>query len=635
MIKAYLDSYDKITVEVSKNYYDGKISSLFLLTDYGPEFLGDLLYVEEEKNFKRYTLKMEMDIELGKEYYLIDEYGYKFILEYRYIVKTYKFQNDTFTNEYLGCKYSPASTSFSLWAPISSEAILVINDMDYYKMIKENSVYKLSVKQDLNKCEYYFMVKNNGVYHKVLDPYCYSYNFTQTAGVVVDIRGYKNNNKIISKNSKVIYEVNVRDFSSSQKIKHKKKFLGIIEDENLQYLDNLGVEYVQFMPINYFNGDIYNNDNFYNWGYNPCLFGVPHPNYVYNLENPYAIIDECREMIAALHSRGIKVSLDVVFNHLENREDNILNVIVPYYYYLMDGEKLSNGSFCGIDLDSKAPMMNRFIKDICKRWITLYNVDAFRFDLMGILDCGTINELYEELKQIKDNIFIYGEGWNMPSLMKDEEKAIMTNASKIKNVAFFNDYYRESLKYDYVGENVIKGNYLLDNKLYFNFDKSINYLECHDNYTYYDLQKYVELREEKFLIKRQIFKNIVILLSNGYAYFHSGQEFFRTKKGCENSYRSLDDINTFDWNRMYKYTKEVNLIERIVKIREKYNLFSEEYEYEEDDGVVFLKSRNIEVVMNISDKVIKIDNNRNVLIATNKDKLEKFDLVIYRSKGVR
>lgn len=628
MIRAYLDSYSKITVYVDKNYYDGKINSLYLLTEYGPVKLENLTLVDFEQ--KKYEVELKENISLGEEYYLVDDYGYKVLLEYRYITKSEEFKKNTFTNAKLGYEYTKDSTIFNIWAPISNDVILVVDNKDYYKMIKENNIYTYEVMGNLNKKEYYFLVKNNGKYSKVMDPYAYSYNFTQSACVVIDLNEVEKTLPIKNaKKSKTIYEVNVRDFSSSKSFKYKRKFLGIVDEESIDYLDNLGIEYVQFMPITYFNGDVYNSENFYNWGYNPYMYGVSHPNYVYNLENPYSVINECKQMINKLHSKGIKVTLDMVFSHLENREDNIYNLLVPYYFYLMKDEELSNGSYCGVDLDSKAPMAKRFVIDMCKRWVDLYNVDGFRLDLMGLMDYETVNELYEELKTLKRDVFVYGEGWNMPCLMEDERKAIINNASKMKNIGFFNDYYRESLKYDYLGENVLKGNYESDNKIIFNYDQSINYLECHDNYTYYDLQKYVELRDEKFAIKRQLFKNIIILVSNGYAFLHSGQEYFRTKKGCDNSYAKLDDINTFDWNKLYKYNKEVNLVEKMIKIREKHHLFDVEYKYRKDNDVVYLEDNNLLVVINLSNKIIKLED-KEVLITTNKKNLEKYDLVIYK-----
>lgn len=634
MVKAYLDSYKKITIYVSKNYYNGKINSLYLLTDYGPEKLPDLSVVNNSNGYNEYIVELQEEIfELGKEYYLVDEYGFRILLEYRYITKEEKFKKETYTEEYLGCKYFEDYTEFSLWAPISSDVLLVLNDA-FYKMQRYDNVYKCKVDGDLNNANYYFMVKTNGKYIKVLDPYCFSYNVDQSVSVVINPKGIIENEKVsLAKKSKVIYEVNVRDFSSLKKYKYKGKFLGVVDEESLEHFDNLGIEYIQFMPINYFNGDVYNSESFYNWGYNPYLYGVCHPNYVYSIEDSYAVINECKEMINTLHKNGVKIILDVVFNHVENKEDNILNSVVPYYYYLMKDNKISNGSFCGIDLDSGAPMMKRLIKDMCKRWVKMYGVDGFRFDLMGILDYQTINEVYNELKEIKDNIVVYGEGWNMPCFMENDKKAMITNANKMKNIAFFNDYFRESLKYDYVGENVINGDYISDNLKYFESNQSINYLECHDNYTYYDLQKYVELRDEKFAIKRQLFKNIVILLSKGYAFYHSGQEFFRTKQGVENSYCSLDDINGFDWNRLYKYNKEVNVIEKMIRIREKHNLFMANYKYTNNDGVICLNTDDLEVVLNLSNKVVKVED-KEILLATNKKQLEKYDVAIYKVKGV-
>jgi len=635
MVKAYLDSYNKITIYVSKNYYNGKINSLYLLTNYGPEKLLDLILVNNTNSYNEYEITLNEEfVELGKEYYLVNEYGFKVLLQYRYITKDEKFRKETYTNEYLGCKYEKEYSEFSVWAPISSEVILVIDDSKHYKMERLDNIYRIRIEGDLEKANYYFLIKNNGKFSKVLDPYSYSYNIDQSASVVIDLNKVIESEQInINKKSKVIYEVNVRDFTSLKNFKYRSKFLGVIDEESIEHLDNLGIEYLQLMPINYFNGDVYNSDNFYNWGYNPYLFGVPHPNYVYSIEDSYAVINECKEMINGLHKKGIKVILDVVFNHVENREDNVLDVIVPYYYYLMKDNKISNGSFCGFDLDSTAPMMNRLIKDMCKRWVKLYGADGFRFDLMGILNCKTMNEVYEEIKAINSNSFIYGEGWNMPSLMDDKDKATIANFNKIKNIAFFNDYYRESLKYDYVGENVIKGDYLSNNKNYFKANQSINYLECHDNYTYYDLQKYVELRDEKFAVKRQLFKNLVILLSNGYSFYHSGQEFFRTKLGVENSYCSGDNINGFDWNKLYKQDKEVNLIEKMIRIREKYNLFMANYNYKNENDVVYLVSDNLKMVLNLSNKAVKLEDYE-ILLTTSKKQLEKYDLVVYKVKGV-
>lgn len=634
MIKAYLDSYELISVVVSKDYYDGKISSLYLLTLYGPQKLSNLEKIEEDVNCVKYKMNVSIDFDFNNDYEFVDEHGYKVLLEYRYIVKTERFNKETYTSEYLGYDYNENQTTFSIWAPISAEVILVL-DSKYYPMDRVGTIFKKSIDGECDGKEYYYLIKNNGVFHKIMDPYAFSYNYDQSACVVVNLNQINSTHPLkYSKKSKVIYEVNVRDFSSSKKNKYSGKFLGLIDDENINYLDNLGIEYLQLMPITYFNGDVYNNSNFYNWGYNPYMYGVAHPNYIYNVENSKSVINECKEMINKLHDKGIKVVMDVVFNHVENREDNILNLIVPNYFYLIRDSKYSNGSYCGVDLDSNALMMRRFIKDMCLRWVKVYGVDGFRFDLMGILSIDAMNEILEYLKGYKNDIVLYGEGWDMPSLLKANERATINNAREISNIGLFNDYYRESLKYDYLDENILKGNYLKNNEILFNFDQSINYIECHDNYTYYDLQKYVELREEKLALKRQMFKNLIILISNGYAFFHAGQEFYRTKQGVSNSYGSLDNINTFDWNRAYEYSKDVNVIEKAIKIREKHNLFATEYEYSNNNDVITLKSEDLKIVINMSSKSIKLEKEE-ILLSTSDKELNKYDLVIYKRKGVR
>ena len=631
MVKAYLDSYNKITIYVSKDYYNGVFHSLFLLTDYGPVKLPDLVFVAGEAKQNIYEVNLEEQfINFDNKIYLINEYGYKMMLKHRFVAKDKRFQEDTYTDEYLGYKYHEEYTEFSIWAPLSSEVILVLNG-EYHKMNKEKFVFRCVVNGDLDKCEYYYLVENNGQFNKVMDPYSYSYNIDQSASVVVNLEKTIASERVgVSKKSKFIYETSVRDISSLKKNKYKRKFLGLVEEEVLEHLDNMGMEYLQLMPIYSFVGDIYNSEYFYNWGYNPFMHGVPHQNYVYNAEDCYSIINECKLMINKIHEKGIKVVMDVVFNHFEERKENVLNLIVPYYFYLMRDGELSNGSYCGVDLDSTAPMMKRYIKDMCLRWVKFYGVDGFRFDLMGILDYKVMNEIYEDLKAINPELVIYGEGWNMPSFIDDSIKGTISNANKMSKIGFFNDFYREGLKYDYIGEDIINGNYIADGKRVFGSEQSINYLECHDNHPYYDLQTYVELRDESFSRKRQLFKNLIILMCKGYAFFHSGQEFFRTKLGVENSYRSSDEINGFDWNRLYKYSKEVNLIQKMVRIREKYNLFASDYMYKNEDNVIELKTNHIRIIINVSDKVVKIED-KEIMLATNKDKLGKYDLVIYKN----
>jgi pullulanase len=226
MIKAYLDSYNQITLNVSKNYYGGKINSLYMLTKYGPQKLQEAQVSNKFEDYIEYSVRFDENLELGEEYYLVDEHGFKFLLEYRFITKEEQFREDTFTNETLGCVYFKEKTVFTIWAPISKDVILVLNGSECYKMRRQGNIFICSVSKNLDKCEYYFLVKNNGKYVKVLDPYSYAYNFDQSASVVVDLKKVKKNvEMVINKQSKVIYEANVRDFSSGKQGMYSKKFL--------------------------------------------------------------------------------------------------------------------------------------------------------------------------------------------------------------------------------------------------------------------------------------------------------------------------------------------------------------------------------------------------------------------------
>lgn len=626
MIKAYLDSYNKITVLVNKNYCNGNIQSLCLLTAFGLQDIGKIEFKEEKQDYIQYEMYSEFEFQLGGEYYLVDEKGLKILLMYRYITKCERFIKETFTNDYLGYEYSKERTTFNLWAPISAEIILVIDDNKYFKMERNNNIFRYTIEEDMDGRNYYFLVKNNGIYNKVLDPYSYSYNFDQSASVVIDLNDLIKNKQIDkSKKSKVIYEANVGDFSSFKNIKYKSKFLGIIDNDSMKYLNNLGIEYLQLMPINYFNGNTYNNDSFYSWGHNPCLFGVPHPNYVYNLEDSKSVINECKMMINMLHSEGIKVVMNVGFANMSNKEDNSLNLIVPHYYVLDNNEMYS------ASLDSEALMAKRLILDMCIRWVKLYGIDGFKFDSISTLSYEIINEVYDSLKQIKKEIVVYGDGLEKPHSLKEDISATLINVDKMKNIGLFNEYYRESLQRDNIKEDVVKGNCVKNNKLHFSKLQSVNYIESYKGYESYGLQFCVESKDEE-VKKKQLFKTLVVLLSNGYSFIRSGQEMLKHRKELNSFDENLDDINMFDWNKLCKHNKEVELVEKMIKLREKHNLFSVDYEYKDANGIINLKSNDLEIVMNLSNDDIKV-NDDEVILATNNKTLKKYDLAVYKRKG--
>jgi len=636
MIDAYLDDYTTIIVEIKKKYYNGKVSHLYLIDNNDLILLDDnLTYLGETNTHNIYRVNLNLDIELGKEYYLTDNYGYKTIVKYRYITKTNRFDEETFTDEFLGCDYSKEKTYFAIWAPISSEVILHLGD-DYHKMSRNGSVFTISIKGDHKNKLYSYIIKNNGVYYKVLDPYALSFSYYEKRNFVIDKNDITSNEDIVNeKKSKTIYEVSVRDFTSSKDLPNKGTFNAFARDENLDYLDSLDVEYIQLLPINYFAGDYRGYDNFYNWGYNPLHHNLPHPGYIENINDPISLINETKNLINALHKRGMKVTIDVVFNHVYEKSDNNLNVIVPHYIFLMnDNYEYSNGSFCGNDIDSRKSMVRRYFNDILELFVSVYDVDGFRFDLMGILDIDSINYFYNNLTKLKKNIFLYGEGWNMPSFLREDKRSTLFNVGQLENISFFNDYYRENLKYNKFDESLFKGQYLIDGKnIFTSSNSSINYLQCHDDYAFYDYKRYISLSDEESTIKEQLFKTLIILISNGYAFIGSGQEFYNTKKGIRNTYNSPDEVNTFDWERKKRYQDDIDKITKVIKIREKYNLFECVYQYEEQSGLIKLISRELLIIINNSKDDYLNDYKGKVLFSSGDERLIRHQEIVIMERG--
>jgi pullulanase len=282
--------------------------------------------------------------------------------------------------------------------------------------------------------------------------------------------------------------------------------------------------------------------------------------------------------------------MDVVYNHIFDRLTSAFSKIMPNYYFRFgrDGQ-ISNGSFCGNDLDSTQKMMRKFIVDSTKMWIEEYGFDGFRFDLMGILDIETMNTIVEECKQLDPNIMIYGEGWDMPTLMADEKKATQNNSHQMPYIGHFNDRFRETIKGATMMDEFTEQGYATGAKigikqainvlaasvldvgeesLFNQPTKSINYVECHDNHTLWDKMKLSNKQEpQEIRLKRQKLMNALVLVAQGISFLHAGQEFNRTKNGVENSYMSDDKINQIDWDRKDEYSDTVNYTKDFIELR--------------------------------------------------------------------
>lgn len=601
-MKAYAVNFNEIRVYLSDNYYNGVSSKFYLKDVFNEELLllnGDALQSSQYPGFKEY--KFMVNFHMGRVYKVVDAYGLSCFLDFSKLSMCKEFDELYYYDGHdLGCHYTKERTTFKVWSPLSTGLILkVIKDnQDYLFPMQRGSkgVYYVTIEGDWENAEYFYLVKIAGSYTITMDPYADAMTSNGRTCVIVDMEKLPFHKTEMAplekKTDAVIYEVSVRDFSSSLSggMQHKGKFLAFTEQNTstdsgnptgLDYLSCLGITHVELMPINDFaTVDETHPLELYNWGYDPAHYGVTEGSYVTNPNDGYKRIREAQQMVEALHSRGIRVIADVVFNHMHDVNNNPLEQTTPHYYFrrYADGT-LSNGSWCGNDLNTTALMCRKYILDMCKRWQVVYGIDGFRFDLMGIIDQETINLIDAQGKAIDPSFMIYGEGWNMGTALAEDKRTTIQNNHKTPHIAFFNDYFRDTCR----------GTNQLESKGYFSGDtyktndamkaicnlekftkinQSINYVECHDNATCFDKLAISNHDEDEHTRKRRLKMMLAAtVLAQGIPFIHSGQEFFRTKSGLENTYNASDHVNALDWNRKDMENEAVQFTQLILRIR--------------------------------------------------------------------
>ena len=608
-IMAYFDDLNLISVEVSKDFYNGQIDSFYLILD--EQIIECIILNSYDFDEKvKYSIKCNNDIIMNKQYVLGCDKGYRTDVIYRFITKTKWFNDSYYTDEDLGCIVKDNKTVFNVFAPTAYNVTVKIeNDkVSYYDLkLGDKGVFKIEIDQNLDLSFYTYLISGNGVVVETIDPYGKACSFNGIKSIVVDQSNY---NKVDIKNTinnyceAIIYEVSIRDMTSDKKVefKNKSKFIGLIESnvkyENqltgFDYICDLGVSHIQLMPVNdFFTVDeLYNNQQ-YNWGYDPYQYMCLEGSYATKLNDDSRNL-EFLQMVNAFHKKDIGVILDVVFNHSYDINLSCFNKVVPYYYYRYDNEILSNGSYCGNDLDSKSKMYQKYIVDTCVYYVNTFGIDGFRFDLMGILDIQTMNLIYDTLVKIKPSIMIYGEGWNMPTFLKDDEKAIIANSNKMQNIGFFNDYFRDHIKGATSEDQILQRGYASTNPLFTkavcnclsamaniddfhlfdNIHQSINYVECHDNMTLFDKLSINGSEESHDIIcKRVMLINAMVIFSIGVPFIHSGQEFCRSKKNNHNTYNMDDDINLIDYKLKNSNLNIVEYLKNCISFRKSCDAF--------------------------------------------------------------
>ena len=538
--------------------------------------------------------------------------------------------------------YTPEATTFKLFAPGSAKRVQVrlYEDGDTPKPSKTirlqkagSDLWTATVQGDLKGQFYTFDMGRGecpGVFAKAV-------GVNGRQGYILDMRdtdpeGWGQDKRPATKSPAdlVIYEMHHRDFSIARSdAENPGKFLALTEPWAISHLRQLGINAVHILPSYDFGSvdetridpDLYLEHAYnslpegviparpdfepqYNWGYDPVNYNVPEGSYSTDPYQPETRIREFKQMVKALHDAGIRVILDVVYNHTYDIAHSNFQLTYPDYYYrkAADG-KYSNGSGCGNETASDKPMMRRFMIESVKYWINEYHIDGFRFDLMGVHDIETMNQIRQAVDEIDPTIFIYGEGWSAGSCaLPNEQLGMKANISKMPRIAAFSDEIRDALRGPFSDDSktaFIGGQPDCEESLKFgiagaiahpqvdmtkvNYSQKpwaqeptqmISYVSCHDDMCLVDRLKAsisgITLDE---LIRLDLLAQTAVFTSQGVPFMLSGEELLRDKKGVHNSFESPDSVNQLDWANEARFPQVFDYYKRLIALRKHHPAF--------------------------------------------------------------
>ena len=514
--------------------------------------------------------------------------------------------------------YTPQATTFKLFAPSEARRVQLrlYKDGDSQKAMKTVKLQKTgqdlwtaTVKGDLKDRFYTFDMGRGecpGVFAKAV-------GVNGRKGCILDLKdtdpeGWTEDRRPVTKSPAdlVIYEMHHRDFSIARKdAAHPGKFLALTEPWAISHLKELGVNAIHILP-SYDYGSVDETrlaDNKYNWGYDPVNYNVPEGSYSTDPYQPEVRIREFKQMVKALHDAGIRVILDVVYNHTYDIEHSNFQRTYPDYYYRKVDGKYSNGSGCGNETASDQPMMRKFMIESVKHWINEYHIDGFRFDLMGCHDIETMNEIRKAVDAIDPTIFIYGEGWSAGQCaLPTEQLGVKANIAKMPRIAAFSDEIRDALRGPF--DDDTKGGFLAgvpncEESLKFgiagaiahpqvdmskvNYSKTpwateptqmMSYVSCHDDMCLVDrLKSSIPGISDDELIRLDLLAQTAVFTSQGVPFMLSGEELLRSKKGVHNSFESPDSINQLDWQNLQRYPQVFKFYQDLIALRKHHPAF--------------------------------------------------------------
>ena len=525
-------------------------------------------------------------------------------------------------NARTGVNYSPSASAFSVEANNDAQQVKLriykdglggkpIKTVNMKRAQAGGTLWQATVKGDLKGKFYTFDVKYGGKFMgECAGIWATAVGVNGKRGAIVDMadtdpQGWKADKRpTIAPQDLILYEMHHRDFSidDSGDFVHRGKFLALTEPRAISHLKALGVNAVHILPsFDYASVDETRLDEpQYNWGYDPVNYNVPEGGYSTDPYKPEVRINEFKQMVQALHKAGIKVILDVVYNHTWNIDGSNFQRTRPDYYYRKNAEgSYSNGSGCGNETASEREGMRQFMIESVKYWVEEYHIDGFRFDLMGVHDVETMNAIRAAVPR---DIFIYGEGWSAGSCAYSGELAMKANINKMPGIAAFSDEMRDALRGPWDSNSKaaflggVKGN---EESIKFgivgaiqhpgvdyskvNYSKApyaneptqmIAYVSCHDDMCLVDrLKASVKGITIDELIRLDLLAQTVVMTSQGVPFLLSGEEMLRDKKGVHNSYESPDSINHLDWANMERYPQVMEYYKGLIAMRKAHPAF--------------------------------------------------------------
>lgn len=601
-IDLYLYGYfNKDDVSKARLYEDNKFADFLNL---------DSFSVSESFHRCIVTFSFKHKISAGKDYRIFDCLNRAYSVDVTYIASLDEFERKYRYDGPLGALYSKEKTEFRIFSPLSTKMFCEVfkENESHIINLKRNpkGVFIGSIEGDYEGYKYLLYAKINGNVVQTCDPYAKSVDTNSQFGYIVDtskienIETYSSNINKVSRLNSIIYELDVRDMTSKLNVNNKGTFkcLSIPNlkykhmDAGLDYLKSLNVTHVQIMPIYDFQtipDDFKNNS--YNWGYDPKFYFAIEGSYATNSEDPYIRMIEFKNMVSSFHKNGMKVNMDVVFNHVFDSETNPLNRLLPNYCYRRNQDgSLSNSTGCGNELDTQKYMIRKLILDNVKYFKDVYGIDGFRFDLMGLIDIETIRQVRKLVDSYKNNDLVYGEGWDMNSPLDGRQRASLINSVQLNGVGFFNDRFRDIFKGRNQYNNLSICGYLNGDLNYIDgfkhvfsgsitsiafpplfkeANQSINYVECHDDNCLFDKLCFTS-SDKNINLQRVNLINACLLFSNGISFVHAGQEFGQSKNMIRNTYNAGDKINGFDYETANSRLNMIQYFKDAINVKEKY-----------------------------------------------------------------